>query len=78
MKSTAGARFFARDRDIAEGRIVAVETPPGENSPKRGPLIERLPLSSLCEIGRYFGWTLAEMAKRYEDLGMQYRRLGKV
>jgi hypothetical protein len=67
MKSTAGARFLARERDIAEGRVVEMaECPP---MPPRGPLVERLSLSSLRAVAGLFGWTLSEMERRYKWAG---------
>ena len=67
MKSTAGARFLARERDIAEGRVVEMaECLP---MPSRGPLVERLSLSSLRAVAGLFGWTLSEMERRYKWAG---------
>lgn len=67
MKSTAGARFLARERDIAEGRVVEMaECPPVL---PRGPIIERLSLSSLRAVASLFGWTLNEMERRYKWAG---------
>jgi len=67
MRATAGARFLARERDIAEGRVVEmVECPP---MPPRGRLVERLSLSSLRAVAGLFGWTLSEMERRYKWAG---------
>ena len=67
MKSTVGARFLARERDIAEGRVVELnERPP---QPPRGPLIERLSLDSLRAVADLFGWSLSEMERRYKWAG---------
>jgi len=67
LKSTAGARFLAREKDLAEGRVVDAEYPVAP--PSRGPLIERLSLDSLRAIAGLFGWSLRDMEIRYKWAG---------
>lgn len=68
MKSTAGARFLAREKDLSEGRVVeAVDYP--TLGPPRGPIVERLSIASLNEVAKLFGWTLSEMERRYKWAG---------
>lgn len=65
MKSTAGARFLAREKDLSEGRVVeAVDYP--TLGPPRGPIVERLSIASLNEVAKLFGWTMGEIVQRYE------------
>ncbi len=68
MKSTAGARFLARERDIAEGRVVEASEYPPRVVP-RGRLVERLLIDSLNAIAELFGWTVGEVVRRYEIAG---------
>lgn len=67
MKATAGARFLAREKDSAEGRVVDAEYP--AVLPPRGPLVERLSLDSLRAIAGLFGWSLRDMEIRYKWAG---------
>lgn len=66
MKSTRGGRYLARERDAAEGRVVESDVPPMIHPPLRGPVIERLSMSSIQALCSFFGWSLSEMQKRYE------------
>lgn len=66
MKSTAGSRLLARERDLAEGRVADSDVPPVIHPPSRGPLAERLSLESLRAIAGLFGWTLSDIEERYK------------